>query len=63
MAEWGDHVAARPFLVERADDPRCRGGESVLGQTVGWRFEGMPMEGGTYRVKDGEALVGGIMSR
>lgn len=38
------------------------GAKSFYGGTVGWQFDGMPMEGGTYWVcKDGEQAVGGIM--
>jgi uncharacterized protein len=36
--------------------------KAFYGETVGWQFEGMPMEGGTYWVcKDGEQPVGGIL--
>jgi uncharacterized protein len=38
------------------------GAKSFYGTTVGWQFDGMPMEGGTYWVcKDGDQAVGGIM--
>jgi uncharacterized protein len=38
------------------------GAKGCYGKTVGWKFEGMPMEGGTYWVcKDGEAPVGGSL--
>jgi hypothetical protein len=38
------------------------GAKAFYGEMVGWRFEGMAMEGGTYWVcKDGEEPVGGIM--
>ena len=36
--------------------------KAFYGGTVGWRFEDMPMEGGTYWVcKDGDQPVGGIL--
>jgi predicted enzyme related to lactoylglutathione lyase len=36
--------------------------KSFYGTTVGWQFDGMPMEGDTYWVcKDGDQAVGGIM--
>jgi uncharacterized protein len=35
--------------------------KAFYGSTVGWQFDAMPMEGGTYWVcKDGESAVGGI---
>jgi predicted enzyme related to lactoylglutathione lyase len=38
------------------------GAKSFYGTTVGWQFDGMPMEGDTYWVcKDGDQAVGGIM--
>jgi predicted enzyme related to lactoylglutathione lyase len=38
------------------------GAKSFYGTTVGWQFDGMPMEGSTYWVcKDGDQAVGGIM--
>ena len=38
------------------------GAKAFYGKMVGWRFEGMAMEGGTYWVgKDGDQPVGGIM--
>jgi predicted enzyme related to lactoylglutathione lyase len=38
------------------------GAKAFYSEMVGWRFEGMPMEGGTYWVcKDGEEPVGGIL--
>jgi uncharacterized protein len=36
--------------------------KAFYGKTIGWQFEGMAMEGGTYWVcKDGDRPVGGIM--
>jgi uncharacterized protein len=36
--------------------------KAFYGATVGWQFEGMPMESGTYWVcKDGNTPVGGIL--
>jgi predicted enzyme related to lactoylglutathione lyase len=38
------------------------GAKAFYGEMVGWRFESMPMEGGTYWVcKDGDQPVGGIL--
>jgi predicted enzyme related to lactoylglutathione lyase len=38
------------------------GAKAFYGDTLGWRFDGMPMEDGTYWVcKDGDTPVGGIM--
>jgi len=38
------------------------GAKAFYGEMVGWRFEAMAMEGGTYWVcKDGEEAVGGIL--
>jgi uncharacterized protein len=38
------------------------GAKAFYGKMVGWRFEGMPMEGGIYWVcKDGDQPVGGIL--
>jgi predicted enzyme related to lactoylglutathione lyase len=35
--------------------------KAFYGKTLGWGFEAMPMEGGTYWVcKDGDAALGGI---
>jgi uncharacterized protein len=35
--------------------------KAFYGSTVGWQFEGMPMEGGTYWIcKEGDTPVGGI---
>ncbi len=54
-------MAARALLLERAHDPRSWQAKAFYGQTVGWQFEGMPMESGTYWVcKDGDTPVGGI---
>jgi predicted enzyme related to lactoylglutathione lyase len=40
------------------------GAKAFYGKVVGWRFEGMAMEDGTYWVcQDGETPVGGIASR
>ena len=37
------------------------GAKAFYGGTIGWRFEGMPMEDGTYWVcKAGDQMVGGI---
>jgi uncharacterized protein len=37
------------------------GAKAFYGPTVGWQFEAMPMESGTYWVaKDGDTPVGGI---
>ncbi len=37
------------------------GAKAFYGDTLGWKFEGMPMEIGTYWVcKDGDKPVGGI---
>jgi len=36
--------------------------KKFYGETLGWTFDGMPMEDGTYWVcKDGDTPVGGIM--
>ena len=38
------------------------GAKAFYGRRVGWQFEGMPMESGTYWVcKDGDKPVGGIL--
>jgi uncharacterized protein len=38
------------------------GAKAFYGELVGWRFDDMPMEDGTYWVcKDGDQPVGGIM--
>jgi len=38
------------------------GAKAFYGEMVGWRFEAMPVEGGTYWVcQDGEEPVGGIL--
>jgi predicted enzyme related to lactoylglutathione lyase len=38
------------------------GAKAFYGRTLGWQFEAMPMESGTYWVcKDGDTPVGGIL--